>query len=108
MKAIVLSIANLLIQHDLYNREFVRRWWNWEEFLAVENPELPTDFATFELVLKNLYKSYTFENAEKESGVDARVIEEIAKVVSTAGTRFSSHNWRSAAAITTCGENCRP
>ncbi len=95
--AIVLSIANYLIQHNLYNREFVRRWWNWEEFLAVENPELPTDFQTFELVLKNLYKSYTFENAEKESGVDARVIEEVAKVVATAGTRFSSHNWRSAA-----------
>jgi anaerobic selenocysteine-containing dehydrogenase len=95
--AIVLSISNYLIQHNLYNREFVRRWWNWEEFLAVENPELPTDFATFELVLKSLYKSYTFENAEKESGVEARVIEEIAKVVASAGTRFSSHNWRSAA-----------
>ncbi len=95
--AIVLSIANYLIENNLYNREFVRRWWNWEEFLAVENPELPTNFASFELVLKNLYKSYTFENAEKESGVDARVIEEIAKVVSTAGTKFSSHNWRSAA-----------
>ncbi len=95
--AIVLSIASYLIQNNLYNREFVRRWWNWEEFLAVENPELPTDFQTFELVLKNMYKSYTFENAEKESGVDARVIEEIAKLVATAGTRFSSHNWRSAA-----------
>ncbi|MBV9209241.1 MAG: molybdopterin-dependent oxidoreductase, partial [Acidobacteria bacterium] len=95
--AIVLSIANYLIQNNLYNREFVRRWWNWEEFLAVENPELPTNFETFELVLKSLYESYTFEQAEQESGVDARVIEEIAKVVSTAGTRFSSHNWRSAA-----------
>jgi anaerobic selenocysteine-containing dehydrogenase len=94
--AIVLSIANYLIQHNLFNREFVRRWWNWEEFMAVENPELPTDFQTFELVLKNLYKSYTFENAEKESGVDAHVIEEIAKVVATAGTRLSTHNWRSA------------
>ncbi|HZB45056.1 MAG TPA: molybdopterin dinucleotide binding domain-containing protein, partial [Pyrinomonadaceae bacterium] len=33
-----------------------------------------------------------------ESGVEAATIEEIAKVVSTAGSRFSSHNWRSAAA----------
>src|SRR5207237_3024474 len=31
--AILLSIANYLIQNNLYNREFVRRWWNWEEFL---------------------------------------------------------------------------
>ena len=33
--AILLSIANYLIQNNLYNREFVRRWWNWEEYLAV-------------------------------------------------------------------------
>src|SRR5256712_668749 len=31
--AILLAIANYLIQNDLYNREFVKRWWNWEEFL---------------------------------------------------------------------------
>src|SRR5438270_8554642 len=31
--AILLAIANYLIQNDLYNREFVRRWWNWEEYL---------------------------------------------------------------------------
>jgi len=94
--AILLSIANYLIENNLYNREFVRRWWNWEEFLSVESPELPTDFETFELVLKNLYKSYTFEFAAHESGIDRAQIEEIARIVSTAGTRFSSHNWRSA------------
>jgi anaerobic selenocysteine-containing dehydrogenase len=96
--AIVLSIANYLIQHNLYNREFVRRWWNWEEYLAVERPEIETTFENFELTLKELYASYTFEFAAAESGVDARVIEEIARVVSTAGTRLSSHNWRSASA----------
>ncbi len=96
--AIVLAIANYLIQNQLYNRDFVRRWWNWEEFLSVECPEVETDFENFERVLKMLYESYTFEFAEKESGVDASTIEEIAKLVSTAGTRFSSHNWRSAAA----------
>src|SRR6266404_1758572 len=31
--AICLSIVNYLIQNDLYNREFVRTWWNWEEYL---------------------------------------------------------------------------
>ncbi|HEX8651278.1 MAG TPA: molybdopterin-dependent oxidoreductase [Pyrinomonadaceae bacterium] len=96
--AIVLSIANYLIQNNLYNREFVRRWWNWEEYLAVERPEIETTFESFELVLKELYSSYTFEFAARESGVDARVIEEIAHLISTAGTRLSSHNWRSASA----------
>ena len=96
--AIVLSIANYLIQNDLYNREFVRRWWNWEEYLAVEHPEIETSFEIFEKQLKTLYAGYTFQFAAAESGVDATVIEEIAKIVATAGTRFSSHNWRSAAA----------
>src|SRR6266581_2663653 len=31
--AILLAIANYLIQNNLYNREFVRRWRNWEEYL---------------------------------------------------------------------------
>src|SRR5205085_521061 len=96
--AIVLACANYLIQNDLYNREFVRRWWNWEEYLAVERPELETTFENFAAVLKELYREYTFEFAAKESGVDALTIAEVAEVVATAGTRLSSHNWRSAAA----------
>lgn len=96
--AIMLAVANYLIQHDLYDREFVRRWWNWEEYMAVEHPELETSFEGFETALKNLYAEYTFEYAAKEAGVDARQLEEVARLVSTAGTRFSSHNWRSAAA----------
>jgi anaerobic selenocysteine-containing dehydrogenase len=95
--AIMLAVANYLIRNGLYNREFVRRWWNWEEYMAVEHPELETSFDGFEDVLKNLYAEFTFEYAAKESGVDARQIEEVARIVSKAGTRFSSHNWRSAA-----------
>jgi anaerobic selenocysteine-containing dehydrogenase len=96
--AICLAIANYLIQNNLYNRDFVRRWWNWEEYLSIEHPEFETSFENFENLLKYLYGEYTFEFAEEESGVAAATIEEIAKVVATAGTRFSSHNWRSASA----------
>ena len=99
----LLAIANYLIQNNLYNREFVRRWWNWEEYLEqrsefrVSSSELEpnSEFEDFERLLKELYSSYTFEFAAQESGVEARVIEEIAKLIATAGTRFSSHNWRS-------------
>ncbi|MGH9940995.1 MAG: molybdopterin-dependent oxidoreductase [Pyrinomonadaceae bacterium] len=94
--AILLSIANYLIQRRLYDREFVRRWWNWEEYMAVERPEVETTFENFEGALSELYAGYTFEFAATESGVEARTIEEIAALVATAGTRFSSHNWRSA------------
>src|SRR5918912_1324262 len=64
--------------------------------MAIERPEVETTFENFELVLRELYRGYTFEFATREARVDARVIEEIAQVVSTAGTRLSSHNWRSA------------
>src|SRR5712691_2046260 len=150
--AILLSIANYLIQNNLYNREFVRRWWNWEEYLEqrsevrdqrsgtqpqrgemfidtaptndvsrsqqnarhfVENEkgfngatesinmsrlrreEADDSFERFERILKELYSEYTFDFAAQESGVEAKTIEEIANVVATAGTKLSSHNWRS-------------
>ena len=96
--AINLAIANYLIQNDLYNREFVRRWWNWTEFLEAENPEAEPAFGDFEAILKSLYSDLTFEYAAEESGVDAVELERIAKVISSAGTRLSTHSWRSAAA----------
>jgi anaerobic selenocysteine-containing dehydrogenase len=67
--AMLLAIANYLIQNDLYNRDFVEKWWNWREFGA-------TDFADFESRIKEIYRQYTFEFAAEESGVDAKVIEE--------------------------------
>src|SRR5438874_3800598 len=93
--AILLAIANYLIQNNLYDREFVERWWNWREFLESEGTT--TDFTDFEVRLKQIYRDYTFEFAAEESGVDEKVIAEIAKLVVSAGSRFSSHNWRSAA-----------
>ena len=94
--AILLAIANYLIQNNLYNREFVRRWWNWEQYLAYEDKQADSTFENFERTLKTLYSEYTFEFAGKESGVDPAQLEEVGKCVSTAGTRLSTHNWRSA------------
>ena len=96
--AICLAIANYLIQNDLYDKKYVRQWWNWAEYMGVEHPEKPTDFAEFEGVLKTLYQEFTFEYAAQESGLEASILEEIAKITATAGTQFSSHNWRSASA----------
>ncbi len=95
--AILLAIVNYIIQNNLYDREFVETWWNWREYLELVEGSKGKDFRAFEDALKDLYKQYTFEFAAAESDVDAKVIEEIAKLVATAGTRFSSHNWRSAA-----------
>jgi len=94
--AILLAIANDLIQRDGYNRDFVRRWWNWQEYLTHEHPAVEPTFEQFERILKTLYREFTFEFAARESGVDASVLEEIARLVASAGTRLATHNWRSA------------
>ena len=95
--AINLAIANHLIQNDLYDRDFVRRWWNWQEYLEAKHATEEPTFENFEKVLKELYAEYTFEFASGESGVDPDTLRAVAETVAKAGTRLSVHTWRSAA-----------
>lgn len=97
--AILLAIANYLIQTGRYDREFVRKWVNWEEALRAWDGGQGTrslSFQDFEAALKKEYAKYTFEFAEKESGVEARLIREIAEAVANCGGKLATHNWRSA------------
>jgi anaerobic selenocysteine-containing dehydrogenase len=96
--AILLAIASHLIRERRYDPEFVRRFWNWREYLACEHPNAPQTFAEFERLLAELYSGFTFELAEHESGIDARVLRDVASVVAGAGTRLATHSWRSATA----------
>jgi anaerobic selenocysteine-containing dehydrogenase len=96
--AILLSVANHLIATRRYDREFVRRWWNWAEYLVAEEPDREPTFERFEERLARLYAEYTFDYAAAESGVAAETIAQVAAMVAEAGTAFSSHTWRSAAA----------
>ncbi|MCU1449407.1 MAG: molybdopterin dinucleotide-binding region, partial [Acidimicrobiales bacterium] len=96
--AMLLAIANHLIQTGAYNHEFVRRWWNWQEFLTHEHPELEPTFEAFEQRLRLLYADHTLESAAEESGLDAGVLRQVAQLVAGAGTQLSTHTWRSATA----------
>ncbi|HEY2705935.1 MAG TPA: molybdopterin-dependent oxidoreductase [Candidatus Dormibacteraeota bacterium] len=96
--AMLLAIANHIIQTGAYDREFVRRWWNWQEFLTHEHPELEPTFEIFEQRLRLLYADHTLESAAAESGLDAGVLRRVAELVAGAGTRLSTHTWRSATA----------
>lgn len=95
---VLLAMANVIVQEDLYDREFVRRWVNWDEYLREERPDLPCTFEIFEGEIKRLYVEYTPERAEQESGVAAGTIVELAREIARAGSAFSAHNWRAAAA----------
>jgi anaerobic selenocysteine-containing dehydrogenase len=96
--AILLAIARHLIVGGLYDRDFVRRWWNWEEYLAAVHPGEARTFESFVRVLERLYDGFTFDFAARESGVAAAAIEETADMVASAGSRLSTHAWRSACA----------
>ena len=96
--AILLAIANHLIATGRYDREFVRRWWNWYDYLSATEPDGEPTFERFEERLHGVYAEHTFEHAAAESGIEASVIAEVAELVAAAGTRLSTHTWRSAAA----------
>ncbi|MFI5207648.1 MAG: molybdopterin-dependent oxidoreductase [Gemmatimonadales bacterium] len=96
--AVLLAIANILIREKRYDREFVRRWVNWDEYLRACCPDVPVTFDTFERELERLYAKFTPEYAEQESGVPAATIVKVARAVAAAGSAFSAHNWRASAA----------
>src|SRR4026209_1356212 len=95
--ALLLAMAAVILREDTFDREFVRRWVNWEEFMRAERPSLPCSFDAFIDALKDLYSEFTPEYAASECGVDAERIVEVAREIALAGSRFASHVWRSAA-----------
>jgi anaerobic selenocysteine-containing dehydrogenase len=97
--AMLLAIARLLLQKGTWDREFVRRWVNWERFLGQCFPDRPVDFDEVGPALIDFYAEFTPEFASQQTGIAADKIREIADVVATAVPgRLSSHNWRAAAA----------
>ncbi|MEM7111016.1 MAG: molybdopterin-dependent oxidoreductase [Chloroflexota bacterium] len=111
-QTLLLSVANYLIQNDLYDKEFVRRWVNWEDSLravisgqlAVNSADLKSQisqssnltFDLFDALLKDLYAEFTFERATEESQVPVERIEETAVYVANCEGKLATHTWRSA------------
>ena len=96
--AVLLAMCNVILQEDLYDAEFMRRWVNWEEYLREEHPGRPLRFDSFIAALKELYSPYTPEFAEQESGASAAVIVEVAHEAARAKSALATHVWRNAAA----------
>ena len=96
--AILLAIARLLVRERRYDRTFVEKWTNWDEYLREERPDLPVTFDAFHTALEELYAAYTPEFAAEESGVPAATIVEVARAVGDAGGALATHIWRNTAA----------
>lgn len=108
--AVLLAIANYLIQNDLYDKRFVQRWVNWRETLAaISNGQLEIDherltvsesqtgdFEFFDKALKVLYAEFTFEHAAEEAQIPIERIREAAEIVANCDGKLATHTWRSA------------
>ncbi len=94
--AIFLAIASWMLQEGRYDRDYVRRWWNWQEYMDVVKGEPDAAFERFEEVLREEYAQYTFAYAAAESGLEEDELGAVAELVASAGTRLATHNWRSA------------
>ena len=94
--AVLLAMAKVILDEGTYNREYMESWVNWKEYLKKEHPGEKVSFEKFIEKIREEYKDYTPEFAEKESGVKASTVVEVARQIADAGTRFATHNWRSA------------
>jgi anaerobic selenocysteine-containing dehydrogenase len=115
---LLLAMAHVILEEGLYDREYLRTWVNWDEFLkatqrrsdrATEGgstggtPVPPGEAGelTFERFLEELKKHYAYatpEAAEAECGVPREKIVAVAREIGRAGSAFASHVWRNAAA----------
>jgi anaerobic selenocysteine-containing dehydrogenase len=96
--AVLLAMAKVMLDENRFDADFVRRWVNWRTYLRRRAPDSEPTFANFVLELKREYARFTPEYAERESGVPAPVIAQIATELAAAGPAFCSHIWRAAAA----------
>ena len=95
--ALLLSIARELIKSRRINQEFVKKWVNWQDYMK----HLGKDDASFEDFLNKLeevYEKYTPEYAAEMTGVDKKLVQELADQVARAETAFATHTWRASSA----------
>ena len=89
-----------ILREGTWDREFVRRWVNWSEYLREERPDAAGHVRRRSRTRsRRTTPSYTPEFAEtRERACPPRAIEEVAREIGRAGGAFATHVWRSAAA----------
>lgn len=94
--AMLLAMVKIVLEEGLYNRDYMEKWVNWQEYMEKRHAGTEVTFDIFIAKVIEEYAEFTPEFAEKETGVKAETIKEVAVLIGEAGERFSSHNWRSA------------
>ncbi len=96
--ALLLGFARVILEEGLEDRDFLRRWVNWEQWLDAEHPAEPRRFERFLELLRGRYARYTPDWVARECGVPAETIVEVGREIGRARGAFASHVWRNAAA----------
>ena len=94
--ALLLGFAHVILSEGLEDEAFVRRWTNWEAYLAWKG-EAGAGYERFRELLAEEYASYTPEWVAQECGVEASTVLEVGREIGRARGAFASHVWRNAA-----------
>jgi anaerobic selenocysteine-containing dehydrogenase len=95
--AVLLAMANVLIDEGLADLAFVEKWTNWREYMADNHPADEPTFGAFMASLRERYREFTPAYAEAESGVSRESIVTVARLAGAARGAFASHVWRGTA-----------
>jgi anaerobic selenocysteine-containing dehydrogenase len=95
--AVLLAIANVILDEGLADLEYVEAWTNWREYMADHHTAPQATFREFLAALREHYREFTPEFAGAESGVSAEKIVAVARLIGAARTTFASHVWRGSA-----------
>jgi anaerobic selenocysteine-containing dehydrogenase len=95
--ALLLAMARIILVEGLYDREYMEKWVNWQDYLEKKHPESAVEFENYIEKMIEEYAEYTPEFAAQECGVKAEMVVEVARLIGEAGSQFATHNWRSAA-----------
>ncbi|MBI5431312.1 MAG: molybdopterin-dependent oxidoreductase [Planctomycetes bacterium] len=93
----LLAMAQVILKEELFDRAFLETWVNWRDFLTHKAPGVAVTFENFIRELREHYAYATPEAAEKECGVPAKTLVEVARAIGAAKSAFASHVWRNAA-----------
>jgi anaerobic selenocysteine-containing dehydrogenase len=92
----LLGFVHVILRDGLVDWDFVRTWVEWRAYQRARGRE--EDFAAFQRDLARDYAFATPAHVAEVCGLDAAVVEEVGREIGRAGSAFSSHVWRNAAA----------
>jgi anaerobic selenocysteine-containing dehydrogenase len=94
--AVFMAIAKIILEEKMYDREYLKNWVNWDEYMKKLHPNDPVEFDQFIKRLNEEWAEYSPEYAAKEAQIEVDQIIRVAHLIGRAGSKLSTHVWRGA------------